>query len=407
MKNKFGVVGLFTLWFGAAVSLAEMMTGSLIAPLGLKKGILLILSGHIFGGIFLALAGYIGYKEQKPSLQTSRFSLGRHGSYLISILNITQLIGWTAIMLIQAAKAMQPLSLAITGYENFKIFVIFLGFLVLFWSLTMEKGLRRINEISVLLLMILCIVMIYLSTGQTTPQVITGSMSTGFAFELSLIMPLSWAPLIADYTQHARSSKSSIWGCFWGYFIGSSLMYIIGLTCALNLGSTDPTGIMLKLNLGFAALLIIILATVTTTFMDIYSAVISTTNIFSGISRNYPIIVYSIIGTLLALYFPMEEYENFLYVIGSVFAPTFTVLFIDYFLFKKDHSHRTFNKRAFFSIALGIFFYYFIQRYDLTIGSTLPTVVATTIIYILTRQVLKKEVVVDLLSARSRDQAWF
>lgn len=107
MKNKqITGVGLFTLWFGAAVSLAEMMTGSLIAPLGFKNGIVAILLGHLVGGIFLSLAGHIGFREKKSSLESSRLSLGLKGSYIISILNVVQLIGWTAIMLIQAAKAM-------------------------------------------------------------------------------------------------------------------------------------------------------------------------------------------------------------------------------------------------------------------------------------------------------------
>lgn len=110
MKTKISGFSLFTLWFGAAVSLAEIMTGSLIAPLGLSKGVIIILLGHLIGGLFLALAAFIGHKEKKPALESSRFSLGRQGSYLISILNIIQLIGWTAIMLIQASKAIQPIS---------------------------------------------------------------------------------------------------------------------------------------------------------------------------------------------------------------------------------------------------------------------------------------------------------
>lgn len=399
MKTKISGISFFTLWFGAAVSLAEIMTGSLIAPLGFSKGIMIILLGHLVGGLFLAAAAYIGHKENKASIESSRFSLGRQGSYLISLLNIIQLIGWTAIMLIQASKAMQPISQSLLGFESFKFFVVALGFLVLLWSLFMEKGSQRINEISVGLLMLLSLLMLYLSWGQTPTAPLSGEMSIGLAFELSLVMPLSWTPLIADYTQKAKSSSGAVWGSYIGYFLGSSLMYIIGLVCAINLGSSDPTSLMMKLNLGFAALLVVILATVTTTFMDVYSAVSSTNNIFKNLSRNWMIAAYTLAGTALALFFPMENYENFLYMIGSVFAPTFTVFFVDYFFFKKDQSDKKFNYLALATIILGIAFYYYVQKFDLLIGSSLPTIGFTASAYVMinlmSKFLIKEKVVTE------------
>ncbi len=385
-----GSFSLFTLWFGAAVSLAEMMTGSLLAPLGITKGLIYILLGHLVGGLFLATAGYIGFKEKKPALLSSRFSLGRQGSYIVSVLNVIQLIGWTAIMLIQAAKALQPISSAVLGYENFNLFVVLLGLLVLIWALKMDKGIRIVNEIAVVLLMFLSLLMVYLAVGEKNPQVITATMTPGLAFELSLVMPLSWVPLISDYTMNAKSGKGSFWGSFLGYFIGSSLMYVIGLVSAYYTGATDPIASMVKLNLGVAALVVVLLATITTTFMDIYSAVLSTNNVLPKAPRHWLIVIYGVLGTVLALFFPMEQYESFLYMIGSVFAPTFTVVFVDYFLIKKDKSERLFNRLGLLSIVCGIGFYYFVQRFDLVIGSSLPTIIVTGIFYFFLRSLQER-----------------
>ena len=72
--NKFGASGMFFLWSGAAISLAEIMTGSLIAPLGLKKGIAVILAGHLIGCFILAMTGLIGFKEKTPALKSSRLA---------------------------------------------------------------------------------------------------------------------------------------------------------------------------------------------------------------------------------------------------------------------------------------------------------------------------------------------
>ena len=55
--------GLFEnglIWFGAGVSIAEILTGTYLAPLGMGKGLAAILIGHIIGCLMLFLAGVIG-----------------------------------------------------------------------------------------------------------------------------------------------------------------------------------------------------------------------------------------------------------------------------------------------------------------------------------------------------------
>ena len=47
------------IWFGAAVSIAEILTGTYFAPLGFIKGLLAVLIGHIIGCSMLFLAGLI------------------------------------------------------------------------------------------------------------------------------------------------------------------------------------------------------------------------------------------------------------------------------------------------------------------------------------------------------------
>ncbi|MDK2813223.1 MAG: hypothetical protein PWQ08_478 [Clostridiales bacterium] len=93
------------LWFGAAVSIAEILSGTLLAPLGFAKGVAAILLGHIIGCALLFLAGLIGGKTQKSAMETVKLSFGQKGSLLFSCLNVLQLVGWTAIMIYSGAAA--------------------------------------------------------------------------------------------------------------------------------------------------------------------------------------------------------------------------------------------------------------------------------------------------------------
>lgn len=379
----------FALWFGASVSLAEIMTGSLIAPLGITKGIVVILLGHLIGTLILALVGMIGFKEKNPSLKLSRLSLGRYGSYIISVFNIIQLVGWTAIMLIQCTRSLQSITGKMFGFDNFLVLVIGVGILVGIWAFNAHRGVNFINNMAVLLLLLLCVFMLKSVLQAGEAKELTTSITFGAALELSIIMPLTWLPLISDYTMLGKSKAGSFWGSFGGYFLGSSFMYIIGLLSAIYAGTSDPIGVMAGLNLGIAAVFIVILSTVTTTFLDVYSAVMSTSNISPGLSKSNLILTFTALGTLLAMFFPMEHYENFLYMIGSLFAPLFTVVLMDYFIYKEDRSRDFFNTTGFIAAITGVITYYAVIGMDLVVGSTIPAMTVTMLVYGLTRLIKK------------------
>ena len=58
------------IWFGAGVSLAEILTGTAFAPLGMGKGLLAILIGHVIGCGLMLLAGALIAEFGDPTLQT-------------------------------------------------------------------------------------------------------------------------------------------------------------------------------------------------------------------------------------------------------------------------------------------------------------------------------------------------
>ncbi len=312
-EKKIGTSGMFLLWSGAAISLAEIMTGSLIVPLGLKKGIAVILIGHLIGCLILAMTGLIGFEKNTSALQSSRLAFGKYGSYIVSVFNIIQLIGWTAVMLIQCADSMSAITKTQSNHFAFTAFVLFLGVLVAVWVLFANKGFQHINSVAVALLFLLCIAILFMILGyhgKAAAQA-SGTISTGAALELCIVMPLSWLPLISDYTMNSKSKKSCFAGSFFGYFAGSSFMYIIGLVAVLFTKSQDITGAIVSLGIGAAGLVVVVLATVTTTYLDVYSAVMSTLNILPRAPKQLLILAVTAIGTVAAMIFPNGAVSKF------------------------------------------------------------------------------------------------
>lgn len=374
------------LWFGAAVSIAEILTGGLLAPLGFQTGVAAILLGHLVGTVILIMGGIIGADERIPAIVSTRISFGQYGSYIFSILNVLQLVGWTAIMILAASRSANEISRTLWGFDDQSLWSLILGGLVLLWiALGRDGGLKKANMAAVLLLfgitLVLSQVVFKDANLLSTPTL--GEMSFGEALELSVIMPLSWLPLIADYTRFAKSKKSSAIGSGIGYFVGSCWMYIIGLGAAISAGNSEPSAMMLAANLGLAALGIVILATLTTTFLDAYSAGVSFANIFPTLNEKHIALIMTIIGTLTALFIDIEQYESFLIAIGSVFAPLFAILLTEYFIIKNRRLRPELlvNWRALIVWILGIYLYYQFMNIQFILGATIPVFVITSLIY--------------------------
>ena len=375
------------IWFGAAVSIAEILTGTYFASLGFLKGILAIVLGHIIGCGLLFLAGLIGAKTEKSAMETVKMSFGNKGSLFFAILNVLQLVGWTGIMIYDGALATQ-------GILNIGhiIWCFIIGGLILLWILIGIKNLGKINIIAMSALFIMTIILSFIIfRGGISLEGSDESMSFGAALELSVAMPLSWLPLISDYTKEAKEPVKATVASSIVYGLVSIWMYIIGMSAALFTMESDIAQILLKAGLGIVGLLIVVLSTVTTTFLDAYSAGVSTESIMEKIPGKWVAVAVTIIGTAGAILVPMDDITSFLYLIGSVFAPMISIQIVDFFILKAGHEKEKFTMSNIFIWLAGFIIYRILIKIDAPIGSTIPDMLITMIICILVNKIFIKK----------------
>ena len=389
------------LWAGAAVSLAEIWAGGLLVPLGIMGGIVAVLIGHVIGNTPLALGGIIGSKTGLPTMVSVRPSFGVRGSYFATVLNLVQLVGWTGVMLWiggQAAQAVWPFPEA-----GFRGWVIVAGIVTTLWAVLGHRFWKWLQRIAVTGLLLLCCVMTYVVFSRYGWEELTRisskeSMPFMVGLDLVIAMPISWLPLVCDYSRFGKSTFTAFWGTWIGYFLVSSWMYVIGLGAALATRSVTPDSMVLQLmvsvGLALPAVIIVLFSTFTTTFLDIYSTAVSSLNIWPELGERRGSILCGLLGTALALVFPAAAYEAFLLFIGSVFCPLFGIVLTDYFFFRsKSHIERPFHRQdlywysagfnplAFVSWAVGFGLYHTLQG-TTSIGSSVPSFVAAGLIYL-------------------------
>ncbi len=361
------------IWFGAAVSIAEILTGTYFAPLGFTKGLLAIVIGHIIGCTMLFLAGLIGGKVRKSAMETAKMSFGKKGALLFSVLNIIQLVGWTAIMIYDGA-------LAVNGIFNIGnwVWCVVIGALIVLWILIGIKNLGKVNTVAMGALFVLTIILSFVIFGKGSAMDITGeSMTFGAAVELSVAMPLSWLPLISDYTREAKKPVKATAISAITYGLVSGWMYVIGMGAAIFTGESDIAQIMVKAGLGIAGLLIIVFSTVTTTFLDAYSAGVSSESLSVKINGKWVAVVATLIGMAGAIFLPLSDITDFLYFIGSVFAPMIAIQIADFFILKKNTETSAFNIRNLIIWFVGFIVYRLLMKMDIVIGNTLPDMMIT------------------------------
>lgn len=203
--RSLNVWDILAIWFGAGISIAEFWAGALLVPsVSLLAALIVILVGHVIGNALMGLVAIEGYVTGVPTMVLTRRPLGLKGSYLASALNYLQLIGWTAIMNIVGAKAIDT-TFTLLGYSsNYRLWVVVFGLLNTLWALAGPKKWKWLERVSASLLLILMIwlTVVTLNTvGSIDWFYSTNTLTIPQALDLVVAMPVSWLPLVADYSR--------------------------------------------------------------------------------------------------------------------------------------------------------------------------------------------------------------
>ena len=393
--KKNSVLSNALLWFGAAVSVAEIETGTLLRGFvgsdhkSLWLTILAILAGHIAGGILFFLCAAISARQQVNAMAAQHAHYGNNGARFFAGANILQLIGWTAVMIAQGAAAANAL---VSGIPVGALCVV-IGIMVAIWLYCGAGEAVRLNSAAVALLFLLVVILTVKmlcqccgGTGYTPAE--DGQFSFWAAFELSACMPLSWLPLAGDYVKGAEkpllaSAVSAI-----VYTIGSTWMYMIGLIATLYLGAENTTAIFAGFRLFGIALAVVILSTVTTTFLDAWSAGESATTLYGKLNPKWFSIGVTALGIVFAIFGIMDRLMDFLYFIASVFAPMAIVQIFDYFCVRKQYRGRQIVNCI--GWLVGFIAYHLCLKYACPFGATFPAMLAALVVPAVAMIVAKK-----------------
>jgi len=334
----------FGLWGNLGVSLLGF-TGAIFVlqpggagtpELSLAAALTAIVAGTLFGTAAFALAGVPGAQTGAPAMVLLRGLFGARLSYLPTVANIVQCVGWGVFEIVTIATAAHTVAPALPKWGYVLIAGTATGLLTI-RPLGAVRVLRRYATSAVLV--VLCYLFVQL-IRHPLPAFTHGTWSGYWAATDTVVaVAVSFAPLAADYTRHSRTPRDAFAGAMVGYSFTQVLCYVIGLLALLTV-ARDPAdiyGAFIALPLGSLGFAVLAARELDQSFADIYSTAVSTQNLRPLWDRRVLAGVITVLTTVGALWLNIADYENFLTLIGSVFVPMTAVLIADYFIVSGRH----------------------------------------------------------------------
>ena len=384
MENRTSLFSNGVIWFGVAISVSEIEAGIQIASMStLSSSWIPLVLGHLIGGIILFFIGLIGARVRLNAMETTKSTFGNFGSKFFAALNVLQLIAWVAVLNAQGAAALMGLNLPI----SFPLTCVILSAIIAIW---VYVGLRRLSKITSIVMIILTILLLILSIkllgidiSNVLPIAIrenSNALNFWNIFEISIAMPISWLPVISDYTKDVEKPVQGSLVSAVAYTIASLWMYFLGMQI-VGIGTTSIAQSILIAGLGAQGVLILVLSTVTSNFVAANSAGESAKAIYNRIDPKIAGVVVSALSCMLAISGIMDHYIGFLYLIASVFAPMAAVLLVSFYLSKEEDANpKTWYWNLFAWFAGFIVYQVTVNLDSIFLGPTLLAVIVSAIL---------------------------
>ena len=340
------------LWWSLGVSFLVTVVGMFLVPgLSLPMAILAIVVGAVIGNVLLGLAAAIGSDPRVPTMVLMRAPLGVRGSYLPTGLNVLQLLGWATFEVIVMAQAAETLATRTFGLPSaYPLWVVLFTVLTLAMAFAgpvrvTKQWLEKFGLWAALAVLAWITIRLFLEydIGGLWARPGTGEISFWQGVDLVVALPISWFPLVADYSRFARTRGGALWGTGLGYFLPQVWLYALGAVLALAGAEMDPVApvaplltAIAALTAGWFALLVLLVVETDEAFADIYSASLSVQNWFPKAGHRRLITAMCAGVLIVALAIPLTQYESFLLLIGALFVPLLGVLAADYFVVNRQ-----------------------------------------------------------------------
>lgn len=350
-----------------AFSLPTFVTGLEVgAGLSPVNTVWALLWGSIIIVIIGAVMGVIGAKTRMSSYLLVRVAFGDGGASFVNIAFAISLLGWFGVNINLFMDAVAGLGRDVWAIELPPVGLAIFASVCM--TVTTLIGFKAINILASLLVPILAIVTILLVKFALSTQTLSEVFAVEKAENLTLGEGISavvgaiiiGAIILPDITRFVKHWSGAIYTAVIAYIVVQMAVMGAAALAGATSGKNDILAIMLDLNLGIGAFIIVIAGSWVLNSLNLYSAVLSMKATFPTLKTVFLTITLGVIGVVAALMNILDSFVTFLFYLSVIFIPVAGVLIIDALFIRPNAyrietltDNRRLNWKAFTAWAIG------------------------------------------------------
>ncbi|MCE8021336.1 hypothetical protein HOP51_14640 [Halomonas sp. MCCC 1A11036] len=340
---------LLWLWASGNVLLASFLVGSYYAfDLGVAGTIWISITANAFAYIICALSCQKSARYGLDEVVALRPTFGMKGASIGGIIIFLITCGWVGILSSMTGSASTMIMsdhLGVAGFSgDYGVYALLIGIVIPLLLIAIKPSVGfKLFSVTAPIMILFTLYMLWriLTTNRVELDGIEQGATlfgASLAIELCFAYAIAWLPYLGAWSRFATSERSAYWASFLGLAVVGTLFAIVGGLATLITGELDPVVWSTQLGLGISSLMIVILGTITSVALLVYSASSAIVSITRNISFRMACLIVAVPSSVLVFSTSLQELFDFIMLfVGLIVGTYWAVAMCDYFLVRHQH----------------------------------------------------------------------
>jgi purine-cytosine permease-like protein len=331
---------LFFIFAGANIAATTLQIGATLpGSFSFPVAMAVIVAGSIGGALLVAALAPLGPRLRVPSIVATRAVLGFQGAQLVALLLFVTNFAWIALNNVIAASICARLvgGIGAAGGMNQEVWAVALGVIATITVIGGPKAVGYADRFAVPLLFVTGIAMTIACLRAPWPVVAATAttMTDGLrGIDAVAGYQVSWLLMFGDYSRYSKSPKKAAAAVFIGLAATALWFMPLGLMASTIVRSSDPGAMVFDLGLGWLGAALLVLATLTTNFVNIYMSALALKSLRPKTGNTSAIWLIGGIGAALSVLPWLDQVVTLTSFIAGTFFPIGGILLAHFFLLR-------------------------------------------------------------------------
>jgi NCS1 family nucleobase:cation symporter-1 len=331
---------LFLIFAAANIVATTLQVGASLAALPSTAWMVaLVLVGVPIGSALVAALAPVGSRLGVPSMIAMRAVLGTRGAAVVALVLFVTNFAWIAVNNTIAASVVAAW---LPEAVDPRVAAAVLGLVATAIAAGGPAAVRQADRVAVPAMAVAGLVITWavLGTSPRDAAPAPGGLSPLAGLDVVAGYQVSWLLMFADYSRFTRSGRTSVWAVWLGLTLTAWWLMPLGWALARLAGGTDPGAMLAAVNAGAAAAVLIMLATVTTNFVNIYLSSLAWRSVMPAMPERAAVWIVGLVGTALGAASGawLDRFAGFMTVVGALLVPVGGVL-VAHFVVQRAWPH--------------------------------------------------------------------